>query len=86
MDPYSVMIRPHFTEKTTNLIDKNNEIAFVTSRKSNKKEIKKAFRQLFEEEVESVNTHINSKGLKIAFIKLSEEGKAEDVATKMGLF
>ncbi|MDR2623064.1 MAG: 50S ribosomal protein L23 [Methanobrevibacter sp.] len=86
MDSYSVMIRPHFTEKTTTLIDKNNEIAFVVSMKSNKKEIKKAFRQMFEEEVESVNTHINSKGLKIAFIKLFEEGKAEDIASRIGLF
>ncbi|MDR3223043.1 MAG: 50S ribosomal protein L23 [Methanobrevibacter sp.] len=86
MDSYSIMIRPHVTEKTRNLIDENNVIAFVVLRKSNKKEIKRAFKLMFEEEVESINTHINSKGLKIAFIKLFEEGKAENVATKMGVF
>ncbi|MDR2544647.1 MAG: 50S ribosomal protein L23 [Methanobrevibacter sp.] len=86
MDSYSIMVRPHVTEKTMNLIDKNNEIAFVVLRESNKKEIRKAFKQMFEEEIESVNTHINSKGLKIAFIKLSEEGKAEDIAVRMGVF
>ncbi|MDR3291640.1 MAG: 50S ribosomal protein L23 [Methanobrevibacter sp.] len=86
MDSYSIMIRPHVTEKTRNLIDENNEIAFVVLRKSNKKEIKKAFKLMFEEEVESINTHINSKGLKIAFIKLFEEGKAENIADRMGMF
>lgn len=36
--------------------------------------------------VKSVNTHINSKGLKLAYISLVEENAAEDVAVKMGVF
>ena len=31
MDSYSIIIKPHVTEKTMNLIDKNNEITFVVS-------------------------------------------------------
>jgi large subunit ribosomal protein L23 len=86
MDPYSVIVRPHVTEKTMNLIDQNNELAFVVLMKSNKNSIKKAFEQLFEETVERVNTHISSKGLKLAYIKLAEENKAEDIAVRMGVF
>jgi large subunit ribosomal protein L23 len=86
MDSYSVIVRPHVSEKTTNQIDRNNEISFVVLRESNKSEIKKAFKHLFDEEVERVNTHINHKGLKIASIKLSEEGKADDIAIRIGLF
>ena len=41
MDSYSVIIKPHVTEKTMNLIDLNNEITFVVNRKANKKQIKK---------------------------------------------
>ena len=51
MDSYSVIIKPHVTEKTMNLIDLNNEIAFVVNRKANKRQIKFAFEDLYEEKV-----------------------------------
>jgi len=86
MDPYSVIVRPHVTEKTMNLIDQNNELTFVVLRESTKKAIKNAFEHLFDEKVRRVNTHINSKGLKLAYISLVDEGSAEDVAVKMGVF
>jgi len=86
MDPYSVIVRPHVTEKTMNLIDQRNELTFVVLRESNKKAIKNAFEYLFDEKVKSVNTHINSKGLKLAYISLVEKSAAEDVAVKMGVF
>jgi large subunit ribosomal protein L23 len=86
MDPYSIIIKPHVTEKTMNLIDQNNELTFVVLRESNKKNIKNAFEQLFDEKIKNVNTHINSRGLKIAYIQLTEEDKAEDIAVRMGVF
>ncbi|WP_409199562.1 50S ribosomal protein L23 [Methanobrevibacter sp. DSM 116169] len=86
MDPYSVIVKPHVTEKTMNLIDTNNELVFVINHKSNKNAVKKAFKELFGEDVERVNLHYNSKGLKIAYVKLAEESSAEDIAIKMGVF
>lgn len=86
MDPYSIILKPHVSEKTMNLIDQRNELTFVVSRESNKYSIKAAFEELYEEKVKNVNTHINSKGLKIAYIKLAEEDKAEDVAVILGVF
>jgi len=86
MDPYSVIVRPHVTEKTMNLIDHNNELVFVVIRESDKASIKSAFEHLFDEKVKRVNTHINSKGLKLAYISLIEKNAAEDVAVKMGVF
>ena len=62
MDSFSIIIKPHVTEKTMNLIDLNNEIAFVVDRRANKKQIKYAFEDLYEEKVERVNTHITTKG------------------------
>ena len=61
MDSYSIIIKPHVTEKTMNLIDLNNVISFVVLRSANKKQIKRAFEELYEEEVEKVNTHITTK-------------------------
>ena len=86
MDSYSIIIKPHVTEKTMNLIDANNEIAFVVRRSANKKQIKRAFEQLYEEEVDRVNTHITPKGEKVAYIKLVEEEMAEELAVRIGVF
>ena len=86
MDSYSVIIKPHVTEKTMNLIDLNNVISFVVLRSANKKQIKRAFEELYEEEVEKVNTHITTKGEKVAYIKLVEEEMAEELAVRLGVF
>ena len=86
MDPYSVIVKPHVTEKTMNLIDQNNELTFVVNRESNKASIKNAFEQLYDVKVLRVNTHINSKGIKVAYIRLTEDEEAEDIAVKMGVF
>ena len=86
MDSYSIIIKPHVTEKTMNLIDENNEIAFVVRRSANKKQIKRAFEELYEEEVAKVNTHITTKGEKVAYIKLVEEEMAEELAVRIGVF
>jgi large subunit ribosomal protein L23 len=86
MDSYTVIIKPHVTEKTMNLIDLNNEITFVVNRKANKKQIKRAFEELYDEKVAKVNTHINTKGEKVAYIKLVEEEMAEELAVRIGVF
>ena len=86
MDSYSIIVKPHLTEKSMNAIDQNNELTFVVRRTAKKPEIKEAFQQLFEVKVERVNTQINSRGEKIAYLKLAEEASAEDIAVKMGVF
>ena len=86
MDAYSIIIKPHVTEKTMNLIDLNNEITFVVRRSANKAQIKKAFEELYEEKVAKVNTHITTKGEKVAYIKLVEEEMAEELAVRLGVF
>ena len=86
MDSYSIIIKPHVTEKTMNLIDLNNEITFVVNRKANKSQIKRAFEELYEEKVAKVNTHITPKGEKVAYIRLVEEEMAEELAVRMGVF
>jgi len=86
MDPYSVIIKPHLTEKSMNAIDQNNELTFTVIRTARKAEIKNAFEDLYAVKVEKVNTQITSKGEKIAYIKLAAEHSAEDIAVKMGVF
>lgn len=86
MDPYSIIIKPHLTEKSMNAIDQNNELTFVIRRIADKEQVKSAIEELYEVKVKRVNTQINSRGIKLAYVKLSEEDSAEDIAVKMGVF
>ncbi len=86
MDPYSIIVKPHLTEKSINAIDKNNELTFTVLRTAEKSDIKSAFEDLYAVKVQRVNTQITSKGEKIAYIKLAPEHSAEDIAVKMGVF
>jgi large subunit ribosomal protein L23 len=86
MDPYSVIIKPHLTEKSMNAIDQKNELTFAVRRTARKSEIKNAFEELYAVKVERVNVQVTSKGVKIAYIKLAAEHSAEDIAVKMGVF
>ncbi|MEG3224046.1 MAG: 50S ribosomal protein L23 [Methanobacteriales archaeon Met13] len=86
MDPYSIIIKPHLTEKSMNAIDQNNELTFVIRRIADKEQVKSAIEELYEVKVKGVNTQITSRGIKLAYVKLSEEDIAEDIAVKMGVF
>ncbi|MCE5214692.1 MAG: 50S ribosomal protein L23 [Methanobacterium sp.] len=86
MDSYSIIIKPHLTEKSMNAIDQNNELSFVVRRTASKSQIKTAFEDLYAVKVERVNTQITSHGEKMAYIKLEAEHSAEDIAVKMGVF
>ena len=84
-DPFKVLKYPLLTEKGVSVIEKENKIVFIVDRRANKKQIKKAFERLFEVKVEKVNTVIDRKGRKKAYIKLAKEYKASDIATRLGI-
>lgn len=86
MDAYSIIVKPHLTEKSMNAIDQNNELTFKVRRTASRIQIKNAFEELYEVKVERVNTQITSRGEKVAYIKLEAEHSAEDIAVKMGVF
>lgn len=86
MDPYKIIIRPDVTERSMKLVEAENKLVFVVSRNASKREIKDSIENLYEVEVEDVNTNISPKGFKKAFIKLGEKHKADEVATRIGIF
>lgn len=86
MDSYSIIEKPHLTEKSMNAIDQNNELTFKVRRTADRSQIKNAFEEIYSVKVERVNTQITSRGEKIAYIKLEAEHSAEDIAVKMGVF
>ena len=84
-DPFDVLLYPVLTEKAISLIERENTITFIVNRRANKQEIKKAFENMFKVKVKKVRTLIDAKGRKKAYIALSKEYNATDVATKLGM-
>lgn len=76
---------PLTTEKAVRMMEAENRLTFIVERKATKKEIKEAIETMFNVKVVKVNTLITNLGKKKAYIKLSPENLAMDLATKLGL-
>ncbi|MHA1967260.1 MAG: 50S ribosomal protein L23 [Candidatus Hodarchaeales archaeon] len=78
---------PLITEAAFNKMDSiyENALVFIVDRRATKHEIKQAFETLYEVKVIKVNTLITPQGQKKAFIKLSQDHSALDLATEVGI-
>ncbi|HHN81064.1 MAG TPA: 50S ribosomal protein L23 [Methanomicrobia archaeon] len=86
MDPYNIVYYPLISEKTVGMMERENKLVFIVSRRANKEEIKEAIENLYEVEIEKISVMIQPDGKKRAFVRLREEYLADEVATKMGVF
>jgi large subunit ribosomal protein L23 len=55
-DKYSIILRPHITEKST-LLREGNKYSFVVSRDATKKDIRRAAEELFDIQGSILNVH-----------------------------
>ena len=76
---------PLSTEKSLRLMESENKLIFVVERDADKKAIKRAIEDMFKVQVIKVNTLIDTKGRKRAYVQFSQETPAIDIATNMGL-
>lgn len=83
---YKYFKRPVITENTFSIIEEENKLVFIVDRNANKLMIKEAFEKLFKVKVDKVNSLITPRGEKKAFIKLSPEFSASDIAIDLGIF
>ncbi len=86
MDPFKVIIAPVVTEKAVRLLEEEGKLVFIVHRKATKQDIKRAMKELFDVEVEKVNTLITPKGEKKAYIKLKEGYDAGKIAASLGIY
>ncbi len=84
-DPYTIVKNPLATEKAVRIMESDNKLIFIVDKRSTKPEIKKAVEELFKVKVEKVNTLNDTKGRKKAYVKLSSDTPAIDVATQLGI-
>ena len=81
----NVLLYPFMTEKAVSLIETENKITFIVDINSDKRMIKHAFEELYEVKVSDINVVITPRGQKKAYIKLSAEHNASDLAIKLGI-
>ena len=84
MEQIQILKYPVSTEKCLKLMEQENKIVFIVDRKARKLDIKKAIEEMFKVKVEKINTLIGREGKK-AYIRLTKDFNAVDIATKLGL-
>ena len=85
MDPYKTIQYPVMTEVTSRILEAENKLVFVVNKKATKRDIKMAVEELYDVVVDKVTSAITPEGEKKAFVKLSSDYKAVDVAIKLGI-
>jgi large subunit ribosomal protein L23 len=85
MNVDEVISFPLMTESASVMVEKDNKLIFLVNLKAGKADIKRAVEELYEVKVEKVNLLITPQGVKKAFVKLTPEFRASDVAIKLGI-
>lgn len=79
-----ILERVKATEKIVKMIESDNLIAFETDRKTTKEQVAKEVESLFNVKVAKVRT-ITRNNKKIAYVKLTKDYVAADIAAKLGV-
>lgn len=73
------------SEKAISYMEKYNTLTFIVDMKATKYDIRRAVEELFGVKVLEVRTLITPRGEKKAYVRLTDEYKATDIATKLGI-
>ena len=84
LSPDQLIRQPYITEKTFNMIERENKLTFIVSDKANKKNIAESLESLYASDISEVNTSRTVRGKK-AIVKFETPEGARDLATKLGL-
>ncbi|KAH9971984.1 ribosomal protein L23/L15e core domain-containing protein [Lactifluus volemus] len=84
MDQYRTIVSPLNTESAMKKIEEHNTLVFLVDIKANKRQIKDAVKKLWDVQAAKVNTLIRPDGKKKAYVRLTPDHDALDVANKIG--
>merc|ERR1711877_16771 len=85
LDQYGILKYPLTTESAMKKIEDNNTLVFIVDTRANKRQITEAVRKMYEIKAAKVNTLIRPDGLKKAYVRLTTDYDALDVANKIGI-
>ena len=81
----TAILYPLISEKAVQLINTRNTLVFIVEKNATKSQIKREVEELFNVKVKKVNTLISPDGRKKAYVKLSDEYDATEIAAKLGV-
>lgn len=85
LDDHQVIKYPLTTESAMKMIEDYNTIVFIVDVRANKPKIKAAISKMYEIQAEKVNTLVRPDGQKKAYVRLTKEHDALDVASRIGI-
>lgn len=85
MDPYNIIKYPLTTEAAMKKIEDNNTLVFLIHLRANKNHVKAAVRKLYDVKVLKINTLVRPDGKKKAYVRLTRDYDALDIANKIGI-
>ena len=85
MDKYRIIRHPLTTEHAMKRIEDHNTLVFVCDLRASKPQIRTAVKQLYNVETAKLNTLVRPDGFKKAYVKLTPEHDALDVANRIGI-
>ena len=85
MDPYTILRHVVMTEKAVRMVEAQNKLVFVVDKKFDKQQIKQAATAAFNAEILKVNTVLDQRGRKKAYIRFAKPGQAGDIAIRLGI-
>jgi len=86
LDKFSIIKHPLTTETAVKKIEDHKTLVFITDLRANKHQIRDAVQRLYDVKVVNVNTLIRPDGQKKAYVRLSAEQDALEIASKIGIF
>eukprot|EP00922_Rhytidocystis_sp_ex-Travisia-forbesii_P008416 GHVS01012371.1.p1 GENE.GHVS01012371.1~~GHVS01012371.1.p1 ORF type:complete len:189 (+),score=34.89 GHVS01012371.1:111-677(+) len=85
LDAYAIIRSPLTTESAMKKIEENNTLVFLCDVRANKRQIRETVKKLYDVNCLKVNTLIRPDGQKKAYVRLTSDYDALDVANKIGI-
>lgn len=85
LDDYQVIKYPLTTESAMKMIEDDNTIVFIVDVRANKPKIKAAVSKIYDIQAAKVNTLVRPDGQKKAYVRLTADNDALDVASRIGI-
>merc|ERR1712057_40984 len=85
LDNYGILQWPLTTESAMKKIEDNNTLVFIVDVRATKRQVKDAVKRMYDIQCAKVNTLIRPDGKKKAYVRLTQDYDALDVANKIGI-
>merc|ERR1719426_500403 len=85
LDKFSIIKCPLTTESAMKKIEEINTLVFIVDIRANKQKIKEAVKSMYDVQCAKVNTLIRPDGKKKAYVHLTQDYDALDVANRIGI-